>query len=85
MFQFDPVMEFTFSRCAPFEHSPIYESSDYKQLLDAFHKARQHLERRFPDGMDDIDACLDIYIELAILEYRHYFSEGYRLGTGKAD
>lgn len=85
MFQFDPVMEFTFSQCAPFEESPIHESDDYKQLLNTFHTARQHLELRFPDDMDDIDTYLDTYLELAILEHRHYFSEGYRLGTGRAD
>lgn len=85
MFRFDPVTEIAFSRCVPFEESPVYQSDDCKQLLNAFHAAHRRLERRFPEEMEEIDDCLDVYLELSLLKCRYYFSQGCRLAAGKAD
>lgn len=83
MFEFDPHMENLYSKCVPFDESEVAKSESYQDIRRELQLVRKFLERCAPETMTNLDAYVDKYLELVDLECRHYFLEGYRLGTKK--
>lgn len=83
MFVFDPAMEMQFAQCTPFDESAIAQSATYQEACEELAAFRKFMERRAPDIMECVDKYMDIYLEIVDLECRHYFYEGYRIGSKK--
>ena len=83
MFEFDESMEKLYIECTPFDEGELGNGPDHARIRRELQAVRTFLERREPYIMECIDQYIDHYLDLVDLECRHYFQEGYRIGTQK--